>query len=75
MTKITEYTLVGVNGNAYSILGYVKQAMKQEGYSSEEISDYMDEATKIDYDNLVSKSIDKLHEINLKKRGEMSNGI
>ena len=32
------YNLVGVNGNAYSIMGYVAAAMRNEGRSEEEIT-------------------------------------
>ena len=28
-----KYNLVGIDGNAYSIMGYVTDAMKEEGFS------------------------------------------
>ena len=31
------YTLVGVDGNAYSIMGYTAQAMRRNGFTKEEI--------------------------------------
>lgn len=64
-----EYTLVGVDGNAFAIIGYVKKAMKRERYSQEAIDDYMKKATEGDYDNLVSVSLDQIHEVNRKKKG------
>lgn len=63
-----EYTLIGIDGNAFAILAYVKKAMKREGYSQVEIDKYYNEATSGDYNKLLSDSIDKLHEVNLRKR-------
>ena len=34
------YTLVGVDGNAFAIMGYVLLAMKDEGFSKEERDEY-----------------------------------
>lgn len=67
---MVEYTLLGVDGNAFAILGYVSDIMRKEGYSQEEISKYHTEASSKDYDHLVSISLDQIHQINLKKRGE-----
>lgn len=50
--------LVGVNGNAYSILGHVGEAMKQAGISKEEIEEYMEEAKSGDYDHLLQTTMD-----------------
>lgn len=63
-----EYTLVGVDGNAFAIIGYVKKAMKREGYSQEAIDNYTNKATEGDYNNLVSVSVDQIHEVNRKRR-------
>lgn len=45
--------LIGEDGNAYAILGKVRKQMKQEGWTKEEIKEYMDKATSGDYDNLL----------------------
>jgi hypothetical protein len=45
--------LVGEDGNAYSILGRVLQAMRRAGVSKEERDDFAKEATSGDYDNLL----------------------
>lgn len=45
--------LVGTDGNAFSILGKVKNALNKGGVSSEEISIFMREATSGNYDNLL----------------------
>lgn len=59
------YDLVGIDGNAYSIMGYVTSAMKREGKSQEEIDVYYKDATSSDYTHLICVSmeiIDKLNE-------------
>jgi len=46
-------TLVGRDGNAFAIMGTVSKALKQNGYSKEEVDAYMEEAMAGDYDNLL----------------------
>ena len=58
------YDLVGVNGNAYSIMGYVAKAMRKEGRSEEEINSYYKEATSKDYQHLLCVSIKIIDELN-----------
>lgn len=58
------YDLVGVNGNAYSIMGYVATAMRNEGKSEEEINSYYKEATSKDYQHLLYVSIKIIDELN-----------
>lgn len=61
-----KYDLVGVDGNAYSVMGYVIRAMKECGMSKEEQSAYQTKATSGDYNNLICVSmemIDKCNEI------------
>ena len=45
--------LVGMDRNAFSILGRVKSAMKRGGVSQEEIKEFTDEATSGDYNHLL----------------------
>ena len=45
--------LVGEDGNAFSILGRVSQAMKREQVSEAEQKAFMDEAQSSDYNNLL----------------------
>ena len=47
------YNLVGIDGNAYSIMGYVSN-----------IHDYITRATSSDYDNLLRVSIDMIDKLN-----------
>lgn len=60
------YTLVGVDGNAYAIMGYVRIAMRRTGMSREDIDAYTKDATSSDYYHLLVVScemIDKVNEI------------
>lgn len=60
------YTLVGVDGNAYAIMGYVRIAMRRAGMSREDIDAYIKDATSSDYNHLLVVSceiIDKVNEI------------
>lgn len=59
-----EYSLVGVDGNAFCIMGYVSKAMKRTGYEREDVDKYLKEAQSSDYDNLVSVSFDQIEEVN-----------
>jgi len=45
--------LVGHDGNAFSIMGRVKQALKRAGADKEYIDRYLREATSGDYDHLL----------------------
>jgi len=49
-----EVDLVGEDGNAFSILGRVVQAMRRAGVSKEDIDTYQTEAKSGDYNNLLS---------------------
>lgn len=64
--KRPKYNLEGVDGNAYSIMGYVRTAMRREGYSRQQVESYTKEATKSDYSNLIRVSSDMVDELNSK---------
>lgn len=51
-----KYTLVGVNGNAYAIMGYVTRALRNEGMG-ELVDQYHKEATSSDYNHLLLTSM------------------
>lgn len=48
-----KFDLVGVDGNAFSIIAYVKTAMREAGFSKEERSAYMEDCMRGDYDRLL----------------------
>lgn len=64
---MAKYSLVGVNGNAFAVMGYVTKAMKETGKSKEEIDAYRKKAMDSDYNNLISVSIDEIDAINEKQ--------
>ena len=59
-----KYTLVGVDGNAFAIMGYVLHAMRKEGFSKEERDEYLKDAKSSDYDHLLCVSVDYIDRVN-----------
>lgn len=53
-----EVELIGHDGNAFAIMGKVKQALKRNGASDEEIDEYMKESMSGDYDNLLTTAME-----------------
>lgn len=49
--------LTGTDGNAYAILGTVQRALRKNGVSQQEISQFMDEAMGGDYDHLLQTCV------------------
>lgn len=58
------FSLVGINGNAFSVMGYVKTSMMEMGKTKEEIDKYLEDAKSSDYDHLLSVSIDMVENLN-----------
>ena len=50
---MAKYTLVGVDGNAYSIMGYTSRALKSEGLR-DKVDEMFSRATSGDYYNLIA---------------------
>ena len=59
-----KYTLVGIDGNAYSVMGTVSRWMRNEGYSKSEIDEYLKEAKSSDYNHLLCVSMDMVDKLN-----------
>ena len=49
--------LTGHDGNAFAIMGRVKQALRRCGADEEYIEKYLNEATSDDYNNLLAVSM------------------
>ncbi len=64
------YDLVGVDGNAYSIMAYVQRALKNEKVSAKKIRDYLENAMSENYDNLICLSMNVLERLNEEKEEE-----
>lgn len=59
------YSLVGVDGNAYAIMGYTSRAMLDAKFSRDDILQMRNEAMSGDYNNLIcvcDSWIDKVNE-------------
>lgn len=63
---MTKYSLVGISSNAFTIMGYVRNAMANEGKTNAEIAAYTKNATSSDYNNLLVISSDMIDELNQK---------
>ena len=61
---MAKYDLVGVNGNAFAIMAYVRRAMIKEHKPQSEIDKYLEDAQSSDYDNLICVSMDMIDELN-----------
>lgn len=61
-----KYTLVGVDGNAYAVMAYVRNAMQKEGKSNEEINNYLKDAQSDDYHHLIAVSVEMCAKLNRK---------
>ena len=48
------YSLVGVDGNAYAIMGYTQRAMRENGFTKDEIQVMLDDAKSGDYYHLIA---------------------
>jgi len=58
------YTLVGVDGNAFSVMGYVRHAMKECRKTKAEIDAYTKDAMSSDYNHLLGVSIEMIDKLN-----------
>ena len=59
-----KYDLVGIDGNAFSVMGYVLKAMRECKISKEEQSDYQSKAMSGDYNNLLCVSMEMIDKCN-----------
>jgi hypothetical protein len=59
-----QFDLVGVDGNAFSVMGYVINAMRKCRLSKEDRDAYTKEAMSSDYDHLLSVSLDMVDKCN-----------
>lgn len=51
--------LVGVDGNAFSILGFFRKEAKKAGWNKDKIDEVCKEATSGDYNHLVTTIIEQ----------------
>ena len=46
--------MIGEDGNAFAIMGRVQRAMRKGGCTSDELNEFINDATSGDYDHLLS---------------------
>ena len=64
------YSLVGIDGNVFNIMGYVTTAMKQCGFKREDVDLYLKQCTTSDcYSKVVVISLEYLNKCNNKING------
>ena len=51
------YSLVGVDGNAFSVMSYVTKCMKKEAFTRFAIEQYQKRCTSGDYTHLICESL------------------
>jgi hypothetical protein len=64
MTKPKEkptVKLIDTDGNAFSIIGRVKEALRKAGADKEYVDKYLEEAMFGDYDNLLCVTMNYVH--------------
>lgn len=59
-----KFCLVGVDGNAFAVMGYVRKAMYESGFSVQEIKAYLADAMSSDYDHLLAVSVEMVDKCN-----------
>lgn len=60
-----KYSLVGVNGNAFSIMAYTARAMRDEGFSRKEIDEFRDKCLKSSsYERLLMLNMEMIDKCN-----------
>lgn len=67
-----KYTLVGIDGNAFAVMGYVRDAMRKEGCSLEEQKAYTEDAMSGNYSHLLYVSMNMIEKLNEKRQDEFS---
>lgn len=51
--KTVKLTLVGLDGNAFSLMGAFQHQAKKEGWTTSEINKVLDDCTSSDYEHLL----------------------
>ena len=59
-----KYDLVGIDGNAFCIMGYVMKAMKECKFSKTDRDAYFKDATSSNYDHLLCVSVEMIDKCN-----------
>lgn len=60
MAKKVKMSLIGVNGNAFAVMGAFQANAKRQGWTDEEISAVLKEAKSGDYNHLLETIVDNI---------------
>lgn len=74
MKKTKLYSLVGVDGNAYALMGYTQDAMQRTGFSNKDIDKMLKDATSSDYNHLVAICSSWICKVNKKVQEDVKKG-
>lgn len=69
------YSLVGIDGNAFNIMGYVTYAMKRCQFEKSEIDKYLEKATSGTYSQLIVLSLEYLDKCNERAKKLYKNNV
>lgn len=58
MSELVKLNLVGIDGNAFSILGAFRQAAREQGADSDWVDNVIEEAKSGDYHHLIATILD-----------------
>lgn len=62
LTKKVKLNLVGLDGNAFSIIGAFSRAARRQGFNKEEIDSVINVAKQGDYDHLLNTFLENTQE-------------
>ena len=62
--KKVNLNLVGLNGNAFSLMGAFQKQARKEGWSRDEIQEVLTECQSGDYNHLLSVLMDRCEPLN-----------
>lgn len=65
VNKKVSMTLIGVDGNAFSLMGEFQHQAKKQGWTQEEVDQVLEEAKKGDYDHLILTLYDHIDYSNI----------
>lgn len=66
-----QYSLVGVDGNVFNVIGYVINAMRESHCSLKERSDFQKNILKLkSYEDVVNACMDELNKLNERNQAE-----
>jgi hypothetical protein len=68
--KTVNLTLVGLDGNAFSLMEVFQRQARKEGWSQEEIKLVLDKCMSDDYDNLLCTLMDHCNENDIEEEDE-----